>query len=44
MIKLFEIADQSDIVIRLAELAMNVAQKLDHPDVVSSGCLREVDK
>lgn len=34
MIKLFEVAEQSDIVINLAELAINVAEKTEHPDLV----------
>lgn len=34
MIKLFELAEQSDIVINLAELAINVAEKTEHPDLV----------
>lgn len=34
MIKLFEQAEQSDIVINLAELAINVAERTEHPDLV----------
>lgn len=36
MIKLFEHADQSDIIVHLAELAINIAEKTSHPDLVST--------
>ncbi|XKL59635.1 hypothetical protein PGB90_000651 [Kerria lacca] len=35
MIKLFENVDQSDIIVHIAELAINIAEKTNHPDVAT---------
>lgn len=39
MIKLFEHADQPDIIVNLTEVAINIAAKTNHPDVVSTQIL-----